>query len=144
MQMVRSFSTYLPENVQALPFESDDQRDQVMGEVRELVIFEANNGQQISGIYANRGEHKKSPLVRINSMFGASDRLDQQYIVAQAALRFRDRSIIQFDLPAHGESEPLTPEQVHEIREHGTTSLIGRSRAEALHKHLPSLSSFNT
>lgn len=128
------YERYSPANVDSFEFANFYQESHVLMEAREQLLGEADNGQRFTGIHVNRGyrEHGEPTFVRLNSLFGNTATVDQQYIAYEFAAAFPDSDYMSIDLPAHGASDPLTKEQRQAIRgRDGSLKPIARSQVEA-------------
>ncbi|MDB5164772.1 MAG: hypothetical protein JWL89_398 [Candidatus Saccharibacteria bacterium] len=118
-------------------YEDQARHQTAMRELTEPVTLISDDGQQFSGLHINRDFTDKSPVIRINSMFGAADRPDQQYIAYQWGAAYPDRGFVLIDLPSHGASDNLTETQIKEIKKEGTLKLVGKAHVEAVSNRIP-------
>lgn len=124
------FKRYSTEAVAAYNFADPYRQSSVLHQAAEQQIGVAENEQQFSALHIDQGGGPT--FVRLNSLFGNTATLDQQYIAVQYAAAFPDRSYLSIDLPAHGASDPLTASQKKEIRgAEGSLASIAKAQIEA-------------
>jgi len=128
---------YAPENTYPFMFDDMERHATAMREVGEQVIFEGEEGQRYSGLHVNRDFESQPAIIRINSMFGDSGRIDQKYIAYQYAAAFPERPFVLLDLPSHGNSDNLTPAQSKAIKERADLGQVASSQVKAVGERLP-------
>lgn len=117
-------------NVKPQFFEGERQAI-ALREASEVVIMTGEDGQKLSGLHFNRDFSSNTAIVKLNGMFVDVDSVDQRYSTYQLAAANPDNPVITINIPAHGESDPLTPAQRKEILGGRQVSLVAASQAVA-------------
>lgn len=136
-----NYEDYTPRAVHAFRFTDPAHERDVLKEATEQKVGAAANGQHFSAIHVNRAFDGIAPtIVRLNSLFGNTANVDQQYIAAQYAAAFPTHSYVSIDLPGHGASDKLTKEQRKAITEsNGSLETLSRAQIEAVHDIVPTM-----
>jgi pimeloyl-ACP methyl ester carboxylesterase len=134
--MSKSYEEYLPAAVDAYEYEG--------ATVEQAVDQQAglsSEGQQFSAIYIEQDSPpvKRPTIIRLNSLFGDTGNVDQQYIGVQYSAALPSYDYLSLDLPGHGMSDSLTKAQRRAIKRSGDLSLVSAAQVEAAVDIAPAL-----
>jgi hypothetical protein len=120
---------------QPFGFNDPERHANAMREVSEVITLTGDNEQRFSGLYVNR-DFSSAPLIAEPSQMFASCKSDEvKYIALQQAAANPEHPILIWDMPSHGDSYNLTPEQRRQIYIDREMGLLAHSQATAIRNH---------
>jgi hypothetical protein len=117
-------------NVEPQFFEGERQAI-ALREAAEAIVMTGEDGQKLSGLHFNRDFAGNPAIVKLGGMFIDADNMEQRYAGYQLAVANPENPVIMMNIPAHGESDPLTPAQRKQIIGDRQVSLVAGSQAVA-------------
>jgi pimeloyl-ACP methyl ester carboxylesterase len=123
--------------IEPFRFEDPERHAIAMREVSEVLLFEGEGRQKISGLWLNRDFSEKPAIIEPDQMFSVSTTDEIKYIAFQQAAAYSEHPVMVLDMPAHGHSYNLTSAQRREIFLQRRLGLLARSQATAVRNRLP-------
>lgn len=118
-------------NVKPLFFEGERQ-EIALREAAETITLTGDEGQKFSGLYFNRDFASNLAIVRLGGMMEDVGSIDLRYTGYQIAAANPENPVIMINLPAHGDSDPLTHNQRREILKNRSLIRLANSQAMAV------------